>query len=280
MKVIEVIPGQGILNKPSSRPEIEILTGQFERHDRLVSLIPGFIPDAVSPYSFGIFAASAITGAISRDTAFTLARMRADIVREAESKKPAEERSAMGVMLASRDTIATILAKFPTLQWTNDNGPGAHVLGGSIRELQALAEEAGRKFRGILTAEGAYHSSIREEDAVLFREKIDDMPIGDPQIPVIPSTGDIAEINTAKGLKDEMAQSMYRQVKLEDIVRYWSQKGYDAVFDLSNGGTIQQLVTRFNTSFQFSSLEEEVEKIREFFSHLKTQLPGSNLALP
>lgn len=280
MKVIEVIPGQGILKSPSNRPEAEILAGQFERHDRLMSFIPGFRPEAVSPYSFGIFAGAAIAGAISRETAFTLVGMRADIVREAEAKKPIDERSAMGVLIASRDTVTAFLAQFPSLHWTNDNGPGAHVLGGPVKDIRLLAEEAGRRFRGILTAEGAYHSPLREEDAALFRERIDKMPIEDPHIPVIPSTGEIEEIKTAEKLKDEMADSMYKQVKLEDIVRFWSQKGYDAVFDLSSGGTIQQLVTRFNTSFQFSSLEEEIDKIREFFNNLKTQFPKSNLALP
>lgn len=280
MKIIEAIPGQGIVRTTTNRPEHEILAGQFARHDHLMRLQPDFRPDAIFPYSFGIFAGASIAGAMSRDTAFYLAQTRADIVREAELKKPAEDRSAMGVVIASRDTIAELLTRFPRIDWTNDNGPNAHVLGGPIKELKELAEQIGKRFRGLLTAEGIYHSDKRKEEAARFAIELGYVDIKDPEIPIIPSTGKIKEITTAEELKEEMVGSMIRQVKLEDIVRYWGQRGYDAVIDISNGGTIQQLVTRFSSGFQFGSLEDEVEKLMDFFANLKTPIPKSNIILP
>lgn len=272
VKIIEAIPGQGIIQAKTDRPEIEILTQHFAQHDRLLKLVPGFKADAIFPYSFGIFAGAAISGAISRDTAFELAQTRADIVRSAEDKKPVEERSAMGVVLASRDTISLLLDRFPRLDWTNDNGPGAHVLGGPIKDLRLLAEEAGKRFRGFLTAEGIYHSAGRENEAAEFRDKLASIKMKDPEIPLISSTGEIRQITSAPQIKEEMAGSMVRKIRLEEVVRYWSQKGYDAVIDISQGATLQQLITRFNTGFKFGSLEDEVTKLRDFFANLKTQI--------
>ncbi len=280
MKTIEAIAGQGIIHTSSIRPETDILRSQFARHDQLIGINPGFIPDAIFPYSFGIFAGASIAGAFPREVAFQLAETRANIVRKAEQNKPEEERSAMAVILASRDKISELLAQFPGLDWTNDNGPGAHVLGGSMRELRLLADEAGKRFRGYLTAEGIYHSDEREEEARQFSEILQNTEIKDPKIPIIPSTGKMKEITTAEGVIEEMVGSMVRKVNLEEVVRYWGQKGYEAVIDISNGGTIKNLVTRFNNGFHFESLEEEVEKLREFFANIKSQKPRSKIILP
>lgn len=279
MKIIEAIPGQGVLPTLSPRPEVVTLRKQFAQHDKLTSMIPGFRPDALFPLSHAIFAGAAISSAITREQAYELTTTRADIVREAENRKPPEERSAMGIFIASRAMVTDFLSKFPSLDWTNDNGPGAHILGGPIKELKELADQAGKRFKGYLSAEGIYHSEDRREEAERFREILMNVDMKDPIIPIIPSTGPKREITTAEGIKEEMVGGMIRKVYLEEVVNHWRQLGYDTVIDISSGATIQQLVSRMNVGFQFVTVEEGVEKMKDFLTKLKDQLPKTNFSL-
>lgn len=278
-KTIETIPGQGILKNPTERPETVILASQLEQHERLLGIYPEFRPDAVFPYSFGIFAGAVITKAITPNTAFALVRQRADIVRESESKKPEDERSTMGVFLASKDLVAGWLSRFPEIDWTNINGPKAHVLGGSIKDLMALAAEAGRNFRGLLTAEGVYHSDKRQNDAQLFRGVVENTPVQKSEIPIITSTN-VREITHPDDIRQEMWQSMTRQVNLEDVVRHLVETGYGNIVDTSLGGTIHQLMQKIHSGFHFISIEDEVDKVRELLKNLGSAINTTKIASP
>lgn len=271
-KTIETIPGQGIIKNPTKRPETAILASQLAQHERLLSIYPGFKPDAVFPYSFGIFAGAVITGAITSSEAFSLVSQRADIVRESENKKPEDERSAMGVFLASKDLVAGWLSRFPEIDWTNINGPKAHVLGGSVKDLMALAAEAGRNFRGFLTAEGVYHSDKRQLDAEVFRGVVENTPVQKSEIPIITSTA-VREITHPDDIREEMWQSMTRQVNLEEVVRHLVEKGYGSIVDTSLGGTIYELMKRIHSGFHFISIEDEVDKVRELLKNLGSSIP-------
>jgi acyl transferase domain-containing protein len=278
-KIIETIPGQGIVKNPTDKPEKEILASQLFQHSKLMMVYPGFKPDAVFPYSFGIFAGAVITGAISNEVAFSLVGQRADIVRAAEGSKPEEERSAMGVFLASKELVANWLGRFPDIDWTNINGPKAQVLGGSVKDLMALAAEAGRNFRGILTAEGIYHSDKRKPEAELFKEVVENTPVQKSKIPLITSTN-VREITHPDDIREEMWTSMTQQVNLEEVVRHLIEKGYDSIVDTSLGGTIQQLMQRIHSGFKFVTIEDEVDKVRELLKNLGSAINSTKIASP
>jgi hypothetical protein len=217
-KIIEAMPGQiAVKDSTIERPEQLILGQLFSRHDTLVAAAGGnFRPDVLMPYSFSTFAAASVAGCFSRAKALEYASVRADLVRATESRKPESERTAMAIVVGNGEYATDLANKFG-VDWTNNNF-SVHVLSGKVRDLTEMAKAAGARFRGMLTAEGAYHCDEREEDSIHFATFLSGERFEDPKIPIISST-EPRLLQTGEDVKVELSALMRRRVVLEEILR-------------------------------------------------------------
>lgn len=217
-KIIEAMPGQIAIEDPTiKRPERVILGDLLGQHDRLVELGgDGFKPDILMPYSFSTFAAASIAGVFSRSKAFEYASVRADMVRETEDRKPETDRTAMAIVVGSGEYISELIKRF-SLDWTNDN-LSVQVVAGRMRDLAEMAKTVGNRFKGLLTAEGAYHCEERNDDSRRFGEYLKNERFANPHIPLISST-EPRLLQTGEDVKSELVALMRRKVVLEDILK-------------------------------------------------------------
>ncbi len=224
----------------------------FDRHDALVAADPGFEPDAYGPYSFSIFVAGALANSFPRKVSAEIAHFRANLVRTTEGAKPPEERTKMGVVLGDSAFVRSLVERFG-LDWTNINGEKAHVVGGPVRNLDALIQEIGKAWRNYLPSEGAYHCEARQRDAEDLGAFLEKYRFNDPEVPIL--TTSAKEITTGLGLKEDMVSSMTTPVDLRKTVELWKARGFDTLVDISQGAILKSLVERIH-EFRFITLDQ------------------------
>jgi len=239
-EVIVTIPGQGVEVKT---PE-QLIRENVASYDNLLSLNPRLITKFLSPNSYGLYTALVVAGAVTLAVGIKLAVDRARIVSEAEDQREKAElgRTGMIAVLGKDLNYVTGLAARYGLDITNFNGPLAHVLGGLREKFEAIKQELGNKALE-LNVEGIYHNIIRRAESLLYEELLDQVPISDPQIPLIFSTRPRIG-HSAQDIKAELHEQMIHPVDLAGKVEIWKQTGVEVVIDIGEGGSMKKLTRR------------------------------------
>jgi len=208
-------------------------------------LLDDTVPDrtgqpVVAGHSVGEFAAAALAGALTAETALTLVRERGRLMAAASAQPPTGMSAVLG---GDAGEVAAALDRHG-LTAANVNVAGQVVAAGRLDALEALAADPPVKARvRSLQVAGAFHTefmtSARDGLAVLA----ENAPRTDPVRPLL-GNGDGAVVHAGDDVVRRLVEQVARPVRWDLCMTTLADLGVTATVELAPGGTLTGLVRR------------------------------------
>jgi [acyl-carrier-protein] S-malonyltransferase len=197
-------------------------------------------PAVVAGHSVGEYAAAAIAGAMSMETALVLVRERGRLMA-ADSRRHDTGMSAL--LGGDADAVIAELER-RGLVAANVNGAGQIVAAGATDALAALAADppAGVRVRALPVA-GAFHTPYMAEAGRVLAGVAIGAPVRDPQLPIV-SNADGAVVTHGLDLRLRLVRQVAAPVRWDRCMETLAALGVTAVVELAPGGTLSGLVKR------------------------------------
>lgn len=139
-------------------------------------------------HSLGEYAALAVTGALSFDSALKAVVRRATLMDEACRQNPGTMAAVMGLSEEQLENVCREASSAGVVVPANYNSVNQIVISGSLAGVEravALAKQAGAKRAMLLEVGGAFHSPLMSSARDGLREFLRDTPIAAPIVPVV-----------------------------------------------------------------------------------------------
>lgn len=226
----------------------------------------GAKPMCCAGFSLGEVAAACFAGVMDFEQAFDFVTCRAEAMQACAEKVE----GAMGAVLRlTPEAVEEICREFPEKAYpVNYNCPGQTVVACSAEVFDALsarvAEAKGRMMR--LNVSGAFHTPWMGEASRVLAEKLSDMHLGAPRIPLYANA-------TGKPYGDDAANLLSRQasnpVRWQESVENMAAAGAEMFVELGAGKTLTGLIRKTLPGARALNVEkpEDIEKLKEELSH-------------
>ena len=151
----------------------------------------------------------------------------------------------------------------------NFNAPGQVVLAGhagAVARALDLAREAGARRALLLPLSVPVHSPLMEPAAERFRQRIEEVPISTPEVPVMANVG-LEPHGDPSSIRDRLVRQLYSPVPWTATVRRLSDDGIEAVLEPGPGRVLSGLTRRIDRNvrvhpvFDSASLETALEAL-------------------
>jgi [acyl-carrier-protein] S-malonyltransferase len=197
-------------------------------------------PGVVAGHSVGEYAAAAMAGAISTETALVLVRERGRQMAAAAAATPTGMSAVLG---GDADAVAAALAVHGLVA-ANVNTTGQVVAAGPLESLSAFAASApeGARFRALEVA-GAFHTSYMEPARAALAEVASGAPYADPRVRLL-GNGDGAVVSSGADAVARLVQQVANPVRWDLCMQTMRDLGVTAVIELPPAGTLVGIVRR------------------------------------
>ena len=190
-------------------------------------------------HSVGEFAAAAISGVLSDESAMRLVKIRADAMAEAAGLEPTSMAAVLGgeiELIASHlDSLGISIANY--------NGAGQVVAAGGKDAISELVGNPPEKTRVIeLKVAGAFHTGYMESARLRLREAADQVESSDPKL-ALWSNFDGAFVTSGAAFLDSLVNQVSRPVRW-DLCMESLAKIAPAFVELPPAGALTGLVKR------------------------------------
>lgn len=150
------------------------------------------------------------------------------------------------------------------------------VLSGGLQEIESAEkyfEGRGARIKRLNTI-GAFHSPAMEEASKALKEFLDEIPLGQPRIPVI-SNVTAKEYANRQGVTDLLKRLLTQTVQWESIVSYFESHFVDTVVDAGPGVVMKNIINsdkRKSKAYSLDIAEDrsvlfKILKKQEAFTH-------------
>jgi [acyl-carrier-protein] S-malonyltransferase len=191
-------------------------------------------------HSVGEFAAAAIAGALTAETALTLVRERGRLMAAAAAATPTGMSAVLG---GDADEVAAALDAHG-LTAANVNTTGQVVAAGRLDALAALAADPPARARvRALEVAGAFHTSFMASARDGLAHLAASAPCTDP-LRTLLGNGDGAVVRTGDDAVRRLVEQVARPVRWDLCMNTLGDLGVTAVVELAPGGTLTGLVRR------------------------------------
>ena len=218
----------------------------------------GPLPHFMAGHSFGEYSALVCAGAISYHDALGLAAARGRYMQEAV---PAELSAVRAVLGLEEDVLSALCAQAASdqvVQCANLNAPGQIVITGDLQAVEracALATEAGAKKIVPLAVSAPVHCALMLPAAERFAERLAEIDIQRPQVPVIHNVDARARDDVA-GIRQALIEQMARPVRWQDTVEFFVDAGVGLTIECGPGKVLSALVRRTARALKTSTIAD------------------------
>lgn len=216
--------------------------------------LPEGPPAFVAGHSLGEYTALCAAGALSLEDGLRLVRERGRLMQQAAKKNP----GAMAALLGLNATAVSDICDVAGAEVCNLNAPGQVVIGGApqaVEAAMALALERGAQ-RGVrLKVSGAFHTSFMAAAAEGMARALADIPMRDPQVPVLANTT-AQPLITADALREELVQQLVRPVQWHLSVEHLRSEDVRGVIEFGPGRVLTGLVRRIDRSLSIRNVSD------------------------
>jgi [acyl-carrier-protein] S-malonyltransferase len=197
-------------------------------------------PDVLAGHSVGEYAAAALSGALTPETALVLVRERGRLMAAASA---AASTGMSAVLGGDADEVAVALEQ-RGLTAANVNTSGQVVAAGPLDALAdlAAAPPAGARVRALDVA-GAFHTSYMSSARDGLTVTASAVPRNDPRVLLL-GNADGAVISTGNDVVSRLVQQVANPVRWDLCMQTMRDVGVTAVIELPPGGTLTGLVRR------------------------------------
>jgi len=194
----------------------------------------------VAGHSVGEFAAAALTGALTAETALTLVRERGRLMAQASAETPTGMSAVLG---GDADEVAAAIERHG-LTAANVNTAGQVVAAGRLDALEALAADPPAKARvRPLPVAGAFHTDFMASARDGLAALADSAPRTDPTRTLL-ANGDGAIVRAGDDVVRRLVEQVARPVRWDLCMTTMADLGVTATIELAPGGTLTGLVRR------------------------------------
>jgi [acyl-carrier-protein] S-malonyltransferase len=201
-------------------------------------------PRVVAGHSAGQYAAAVAADALDYDTALRLVRERGRIM--AERGIEGGMGAVVGLSDEQVDEIVQHARQHGEISVANANAPGQIVLSGVIPALVfalELSKTVGARKAVRLTVSVASHSPLMRRARDEFRRILARVPFRDPAVPMLGNVH-AGVINTADGLRHELAEHLVHGVQWTATVRHMAAGGVTDFVEIGPGRVLSGLIRR------------------------------------
>ncbi|HOL65001.1 MAG TPA: ACP S-malonyltransferase [Accumulibacter sp.] len=218
----------------------------------------GKVPAVVAGHSLGEYSALVAAGVLAFADAVPLVRLRAAAMQEAV---PAGE-GAMAAILGLQDSqVAEACAEAAAdevVEPVNFNGPDQTVIAGSkaaVERAFAACKARGAKRALLLPVSAPFHSSLMRPAADKLAQRLAELSLAAPQIPVINNV-DVAIENDADKIRDALIRQAYSPVRWVETIRRIADMGVAGVAECGPGKVLAGLTKRCAATLASTALAD------------------------
>lgn len=207
-------------------------------------------PSAVAGHSLGEYTALVAAGALTLADALPLVRFRAQAMQEAV---PVGEGAMAAILGLDAPTVQAACQQASresgeVVEAANFNDPTQTVIAGSKAGVDAACEllkAAGAKRTLALAVSAPFHSSLMKPAADRLRERLAQVTITPPTIPVVNNI-DVAVCSDAAAIRDALVRQAFGPVRWVDVVRALRARGLSHLFECGPGKVLAGTVKRID----------------------------------
>jgi [acyl-carrier-protein] S-malonyltransferase len=203
-------------------------------------------PAYVAGHSFGEYSALVAAGALEFEDAVSLAQDRGRFMQAAV----ADGEGAMAAILALQDDkvmeICTIVAQNQVVSPVNFNAPGQTVIAGHTAAVKRAIEQAkavGAKRAVLLPVSVPAHSILMRPAARRMAERLAEVPIKMPNIPVIHNV-DVSVKTEPVDIRTALTEQLYHPVRWVETIKKMVAEGVTVVLESGPGKVLTGLNKR------------------------------------
>jgi [acyl-carrier-protein] S-malonyltransferase len=216
----------------------------------------GIAPRAVAGHSLGEYAALVAAGALTLAAAVPLVRLRGQAMQEAVPVGKGAMAAILGMDPARVAALcAEVAAEFPPesgelVEAANFNDNGQTVISGSKVAVERACEvlkAQGAKRALLLPVSAPFHCALMRPAALILRERLRQIAIASPQIPLINNI-DVMEESDPERIRDALYRQAFGPVRWVQTVQSIKARGLEHMVECGPGKVLSGMVKRIDAS--------------------------------
>ena len=216
----------------------------------------GIAPRAVAGHSLGEYAALVAAGALTLAAAVPLVRLRGQAMQEAVPVGKGAMAAILGMDPARVAALcAEVAAEFPPesgelVEAANFNDNGQTVISGSKAAVERACEvlkAQGAKRALLLPVSAPFHCALMRPAALILRERLRQIAIASPQIPLINNI-DVMEESDPERIRDALYRQAFGPVRWVQTVQSFKARGLEHLVECGPGKVLSGMVKRIDAS--------------------------------
>jgi [acyl-carrier-protein] S-malonyltransferase len=214
----------------------------------------GATPALLAGHSLGEFSALVCAGSLTFTDAIALVRDRGQFMQTAVPVGI----GAMAAILGLDDGVIVDVCQQTGAEAVNFNSPGQVVIAGkvdSVNQAIELLKEAGAKRAMSLPVSAPFHTSLMRPAGEKLEEKIAQLTLQSPEIPVVHNVNAKTESDPVK-IKDLLVQQIYSPVKWTSCVQTMIDAGIGKTLECGPGKVLSGLSKRIDRSLVGLNIDE------------------------
>ncbi|MGI4861810.1 MAG: ACP S-malonyltransferase [Janthinobacterium lividum] len=210
----------------------------------------GPAPSVVAGHSLGEYTALVAAGALSFADAVPLVRFRAEAM---QSAVPVGIGGMAAILGLDDDAVRAVCAEASSagiVEAVNFNAPAQVVIAGdkaAVEKACELAKAKGAKRALPLPVSAPFHSSLLKPASDRLAERLADIEIRTPSIPVVNNI-DVAVTSDPAAIRDALVRQAAGPVRWVECVQAIRQRGVEKVIECGPGKVLAGLVKRIDGS--------------------------------
>ena len=206
----------------------------------------GTVPDMVAGHSLGEYSALVVAGVLRFSDAIPLVELRAKAMQEAVPAGEGAMAAILGLDSAAIISACNDNALGQVVEAVNFNTPEQTVIAGHAVAVLRTADAAkakGAKRAVMLPVSAPFHCSLMKPAAERLRQKLADLSLSSPQIPVV-NNADVVCLTDPHEIKDALVRQAASPVRWVETMQAMAAQGVTHVYECGPGKVLAGLVKR------------------------------------
>jgi [acyl-carrier-protein] S-malonyltransferase len=232
----------------------------------------GILPDTVSGYSSGFYAAAYAGGCFDFDQGLRIVKRAGEILLNEGRKIDGSMAVIFGLSL---ENVGCICRQIQHVEVSIFNTPRQIIISGldaSVKRAMALAIDNGALDAYKISSETAYHSEFMKQGSKRFLGEIDHQPFKKPRAPLL-SYLTLDDVANQKDLKKIMAAQLSGPVLWVDLIRTLAGRNARLLIEVGPGSLISRTVRWIDRSLtvMITSTTEDLTAAVDTYKRLKSK---------
>jgi [acyl-carrier-protein] S-malonyltransferase len=217
-------------------------------------------PLALAGHSLGEYSALVASGVLSLSQAVPLVRLRAQAMQEAVPVGQGAMAAILGLsaqqVVQGCEQVRAELGPDQTVSAANFNDPGQTVIAGTQAGVDKACEvlkAMGAKRALPLPVSAPFHCSLMKPAAERLRERLAQIPLHSPAIPVVNNI-DVAAPDAADAIRDALYRQAFGPVRWVECVAALKARGATHIIECGPGKVLAGMVKRIDAELQSGAI--------------------------